>query len=209
MIRNPGDYSLNAPRPAHADDPEATGTVVFGFWIYLMSDCMLFATLFATYAVLAPNTAGGPSGAEIFDLGFVLAETALLLVSSVTDGYAMLAARAGRRRATLAWLAVTFLFGGGFLAMELTEFGHLIAEGHGPDRSAFLSGFFTLVGTHGLHVSVGMAWLAVMAAQILRFGLGETVLRRLMCFSMFWHFLDVIWICVFTIVYLIGAMPHA
>lgn len=214
MIERPGEYSLRAPAAHHDPDPahgeaEGTSTTVFGFWVYLMSDCVLFGTLFAVYAVLAPNVAGGPTAAELFELPFVLVETFLLLISSVTFGYGMLAARADRRGAALAWLAVTFAFGAGFLGMELHEFGKFIAEGAGPQRSAFLSGFFALVGTHGLHVASGLVWITVMMTQIVLFGIGETVLRRLMCLSLFWHFLDVVWICVFTIVYLLGALNHA
>lgn len=215
MIERPGEYSLRAPAAAHHGhdhghgESEATSTTVFGFWVYLMSDCVLFGTLFAVYAVLAPNTAGGPTPGELFELPFVLTETFLLLFSSVTFGYGMLAARAGRRRATLLWLAVTFAFGAGFLGMELHEFGKFVAEGAGPQRSAFLSGFFGLVGTHGLHVAAGLAWIVAMMAQVVLYGFEEAVLRRLMCLSLFWHFLDVVWICVFTIVYLLGVLNHA
>jgi cytochrome o ubiquinol oxidase subunit III len=195
---------------AHADTHEhhhdAGASTVFGFWIYLMSDCLLFASLFAAYAVLSGNTAGGASGKDLFDLPYVAIETLGLLLSSVTYGMAMLAMNRGDRGRVIAWLGVTFLFGLAFIGMELNEFHHLIAEGHGPNHSAFLSSFFTLVGTHGLHVASGLLWMAVMLAQILRMGLTEKVRTRLMCLSLFWHFLDVVWICVFTVVYLMGTM---
>ena len=175
-----------------------------GFWIYLMTDCVLFASLFATFAVLRTATAGGPSGAELFDLEFVLAETMILLTSSFTVGLAILGAARGFKKQTLFWLGVTFALGAAFLALELTEFSHLIAEGNGWDRSAFLSAFFTLVGTHGLHIVIGLLWLAVMIYRLWRFKFKKTDLKRLALFGLFWHFLDVIWIFVFSIVYLIG-----
>ncbi len=181
-------------------------TKVFGFWIYLMSDCILFASLFATYAVLVNGTAGGPSGKDIFDLKFVLVETFLLLFSSITYGMAMIAMNKGKVGGVNTWLFLTFLFGLGFVAMEIYEFHHLIAEGFGPDRSAFLSSFFALVGTHGLHVTSGLIWIIVLMIQVSKFGLTATNKTRLMCLSLFWHFLDVVWICVFTVVYLLGVM---
>ena len=206
-IQRPGEYSMRAKSAhAHNDDRESTSTTVFGFWIYLMTDAMLFATIFATYAVIFTNTAGGDGPGQIFELPFVAVETFLLLVSSTTYGFAMIAARAEKRTATLVWLGLTFALGAGFLAMELHEFGGLIAEGNGPARSAFLSGFFTLVGTHGLHVAAGLVWIAVMVGQVVAFGFSETIMRRLMCLSLFWHFLDVVWICVFSIVYLLGVI---
>jgi len=176
---------------------------VFGFWLYLMTDCVLFASLFAVFAVMSNQFAGGPSGKDLFDIGGVAVETAALLLSSITYGFAMLAARRGKSAAVLAWLAVTFMLGLAFLALEMREFSHLIAEGAGPARSAFLSAFFTLVGTHGLHVTVGLVWMAVLAVQIVRGpGLSERQLTRLACLSLFWHFLDIVWICVFSFVYL-------
>lgn len=175
-----------------------------GFWIYLMTDCVLFASLFATFAVLRSATAGGPSGAELFDLEFVLAETMILLTSSFTVGLAILGAARGLKKQSLFWLLVTFALGAAFLTLELTEFSHLVAEGNGWDRSAFLSAFFTLVGTHGLHITVGLLWLAVMIYRLWRFKFKKTDLNRLALFGLFWHFLDVIWIFVFSIVYLIG-----
>ncbi len=192
--------------PAHEDHHEAGPTTLIGFWIYLMSDCVLFSGVFATYAVLAHQYAGGPSGHELFDLKFVLAETMLLLVSSLTYGLATLAMNADNRAGVLRWLGVTFLLGAGFLGMELYEFHHMIAEGAGPDRSAFLSGFFTLVGTHGLHITSGLIWILVLSAQLLRDGLSEKNCTRVMCLSLFWHFLDIIWIGVFTLVYLMGVL---
>jgi cytochrome o ubiquinol oxidase subunit 3 len=181
------------------------GTLL-GFWIYLMSDCLIFAVLFATYAVLGRNYAAGPSGADLFDLPLVAVNTGLLLFSSITYGFAMLSAQAGRKSSTLVWLAITGLFGAGFLSLELYEFAHLIHEGAGPQRSAFLSSFFTLVGTHGLHVTFGILWLVTLMIQVGQRGLDAPMLRRLMCLSMFWHFLDVIWIGVFSFVYLLGSL---
>ncbi|NHB92613.1 cytochrome o ubiquinol oxidase subunit III [Photorhabdus cinerea] len=193
---------------AHEDHGhhDAGATKVFGFWIYLMSDCILFACLFATYAVLVNGTAGGPSGKEIFGLSFVLVETFLLLFSSITYGFAMLGMNKGSISQVNTWLGMTFLFGLGFVAMELYEFHHLIAEGYGPDRSAFLSGFFALVATHGIHVTCGLVWIIIMIIQVTRRGLTDVNKTRLNCLSLFWHFLDVVWICVFTVVYLLGAM---
>jgi cytochrome o ubiquinol oxidase subunit 3 len=182
------------------------GTLL-GFWIYLMSDCLIFACLFATYAVLGRNYAGGPSGAELFDLGLVAFNTALLLLSSITYGFAMLESQRKRLRSTMIWLGVTGLLGAGFIALELYEFAHLIHEGAGPQRSAFLTSFFALVGTHGLHVLFGLIWLVTLMFQLNRHGLKPENRRRLMCLSMFWHFLDVIWIGVFTFVYLMGVLP--
>ncbi len=183
---------------------EERETRLLGFWIYLMTDCVLFASLFATYIVLRHNTYGGPGGSDLFDMPMVLAETLFLLASSFTCGLAVLAARAGSKRLVLGLLAITFMFGAAFLAVELSEFYHLANEGHSWQASAFLSAFFTLVGTHGLHITIGLLWLAVMAVQVLRRGFTAGVTRRLGMFSMFWHFLDIIWIFIFTIVYLMG-----
>ncbi len=182
------------------------GTLL-GFWVYLMSDCLVFACLFAAYGVLGRNYAAGPSGAELFDLRLVAVNTALLLLSSITYGFAVIEMQRARQGATLAWLALTGLLGAGFVAIELTEVAHLIHEGAGPQRSAFLSSFFALVSTHGLHVSFGIVWLLVLMVQVGRFGLIGANRRRLMCLSMFWHFLDVVWIGVFTFVYLMGVLP--
>lgn len=187
---------------AHA---QSAVTRAFGFWIYLMSDLVLFAALFATYAVLSQSYAGGPDGHALFHLPRVFAETMLLLASSVTCGFAMLAVHAGRTRVVLVWLALTFLLGAGFIAIEVSEFHAMIAAGNGPARSAFLSAFFTLVGTHGTHVSVGLVWMGVMMLQLVTKGLTAPVRSRLLCLSMFWHFLDIVWIGVFSVVYLLGA----
>ncbi|MDF7650231.1 cytochrome o ubiquinol oxidase subunit III [Pantoea sp. Acro-805] len=198
----------NHHHDAHAEHGhhDAGANKVFGFWIYLMSDCIIFATLFATYAVMVNNTAGGPAGKDIFELPFVLVETALLLLSSITYGMAVIAMNNQNKGSVISWLALTFLFGAGFIGMEIYEFHHLIMEGFGPDRSGFLSAFFTLVGTHGLHVTSGLIWMAVMMFQVSKRGLTATNRTRIMCLSLFWHFLDVVWICVFTVVYLMGAM---
>ncbi|MEB0134114.1 cytochrome o ubiquinol oxidase subunit III [Actimicrobium sp. CCC2.4] len=178
-----------------------------GFWLYLMSDCLVFACLFAVYAVLGRNYAGGPTGAELFDLPLVALNTAFLLVSSITYGFAMLEMQRKRVRSTLIWLAITGLIGACFIGLEMYEFVHLIREGAGPQRSGFLTAFFTLVGTHGLHVLFGIIWLVTLMLQVSVHGLTTENTRRLMCLSMFWHFLDVVWIGVFTFVYLMGVLP--
>lgn len=189
------------------DHAHGTGSpTALGFWIYLMSDALLFATIFATFGVLSTSYAGGPAPREIFDLPLVALNTALLLVSSITFGFAMLAAEAKALRRTRAWLVVTALLGAAFVGIEIYEFAELIAEGATPQRSGFLSGFFTLVGTHGAHVTVGIVWIGVMLLQIGKRGLIVENRRRLLCLSMFWHFLDIIWIGVFTFVYLLGVL---
>jgi len=186
---------------AHGD--HGSSDTVFGFWLYLMTDCVLFASLFAVFAVMSNQFAGGPSGKDLFDIGGVAVETAALLLSSITYGFAMLAARRRKSAAVLGWLAVTFALGLAFLVLEMREFSHLIGEGAGPGRSAFLSSFFTLVATHGLHVTVGLVWMAVLAVQVVRAPeLSERQITRLTCLSLFWHFLDIVWICVFSFVYL-------
>lgn len=177
---------------------------IFGFWLYLMNDIILFATLFATFMVLRENTYGGPSGKELFSLPFVLVETLLLLTSSFTAGIAIYFARQKNRKQVLVWLVFTALLGLGFLAMELHEFSNLVSEGHGWQTSAFLSAFFTLVGTHGLHITIGLMWLIYLVISLYRAGFTDSVLKRLTLFSLFWHFLDIIWIFIFTIVYLMG-----
>ncbi|MGH6999348.1 MAG: cytochrome o ubiquinol oxidase subunit III [Phenylobacterium sp.] len=182
------------------------GGTLLGFWIYLMSDALIFATLFATFGVVSGNYAGGPAPREIFELPLVALNTAMLLLSSITFGMGMIDMEAGRKRAVQGWLAVTALFGLAFISIELYEFAALIAEGATPQRSAFLSAFFTLVGTHGLHVTFGLIWIAVMMVQIGQRGLIPENRRRLICLGMFWHLLDVVWIGVFTFVYLLGVL---
>jgi cytochrome o ubiquinol oxidase subunit 3 len=182
------------------------GTLL-GFWLYLMSDCLIFACLFATYAVLGRSYAGGPTGMELFDLPLVAVNTSLLLLSSITYGFAMLETQRKGLRNALIWLALTGVLGAGFIGIELYEFSHLIHEGAGPQRSGFLTAFFSLVGTHGLHVSFGIVWLVTLMFQLRKHGLTPENTRRLMCLSMFWHFLDVVWIGVFTFVYLMGVLP--
>ncbi|WP_408589774.1 cytochrome o ubiquinol oxidase subunit III [Novosphingobium sp.] len=193
-----GYYDLN-----EHDHPEG-GSTLLGFWIYLMSDCLIFAMLFAAFGVLGGNFAAGPGPKDLFDLPLVALNTAMLLFSSMTYGFAMLAMQRGTKGPVIGWLIATALFGAAFLSIELYEFSHLIAEGATPQRSAFLSAFFTLVGTHGLHVTFGLVWLAVLLVQIGQRGLCDANRRRILCLSMFWHFLDVIWIGVFTFVYLMG-----
>jgi cytochrome o ubiquinol oxidase subunit 3 len=198
-FRNPYDALTHA-----AEDHDPRATALLGFWIYLMSDCILFAGLFASYAVLSGHVADGPTGGSLFDLPYVLTETFCLLISSFTCGLAMLAMNRERRGQTLGWLSLTFLLGLIFIGMEVHEFLRMIGEGAGPDRSAFLSGFFTLVGTHGLHVTSGLIWMAVLMSQVMLKGLTPTSHTRLACLSLFWHFLDIIWVGVFTVVYLLG-----
>lgn len=183
-----------------------TDRVTFGFWVYLMSDCVLFAGLFATYTVLHTSTFGGPGVDSIVRLHYVATETLLLLASSFTVGLAVLAAHAGKKKQTLVALAATLLLGLGFLGMELGEFITLAGEGSGPGRSAFLSSFFTLLGTHGLHVALGAVWMLVLMAHVAYRGLAAGTTRKLMCLALFWHFLDIIWIFIFTFVYLMGSL---
>ncbi|MGO1068753.1 cytochrome o ubiquinol oxidase subunit III [Lysobacter sp. CA199] len=182
------------------------GTLL-GFWLYLMSDCLVFACLFAVYGVLGRSYAAGPSGADLFDLQLVAINTSMLLLSSITYGFAMIAMQKRKVAAVQGWLAITGLFGLAFIGLEQYEFAHLIDEGAGPQRSAFLSSFFALVGTHGLHVTFGIVWLVTLMAQVGKHGLTPENRRRLLCLSMFWHFLDVVWIGVFTFVYLMGVLP--
>lgn len=179
--------------------------VAYGFWIFLLSDIIMFATFFAGYAVLAGQNAGGPTGAELFEPERVALETLLLLLSSFTCGLGSFATEKRSMFGTQLWLLVTGLLGFGFLLLELDEFADMIREGAGPDRSAFLSAFYALVGCHGLHVATGLLWLGTMMAQIWVKGFRPEILRRLLCFNLFWHALDIIWVALFTIVYLIGA----
>ena len=190
----------------HHDDTDIT---VFGFWTYLMSDLILFGTLFIAFAVLSSHIPPGtPSAKDLFgeSLGFVLVETFALLISSVTFGFAVLASYKKNVGQVLTWLGVTFVFGAVFIGMELYEFNHLVHAGHGPSVSAFLSAFFTLVGTHGIHVTSGLVWMIVLMIQIKKNGLTTINTRRLACLSLFWHFLDIVWICVFSVVYLMGVL---
>jgi len=188
---------------------EHTDTVeiqTFGFWIYLMSDLVLFSTIFATFAVVGHNYAGGPTGKDLFHLPYLFGETMCLLVSSATYGLTMLAAHGGRKARVLLGLIVTFLLGLGFISMEIHEFRSMILDGNGPEQSGFLSAFFTLVGTHGTHVAFGLIWIAVMVGQVAAKGLTKPVRSRLMRLSMFWHFLDIVWVGVFSMVYLMGVI---
>lgn len=197
------------PHAAHGDDaedpPHETGTML-GFWIYLMSDCLIFGILFATYAVLGRNYAAGPSPADLFDINLILISTFMLLFSSITYGFAVLRMDMGDLRGTMIWLLVTGGFGLAFLGLEIYEFAHLWHLGATPMASAFLSSFFVLVGTHGLHVASGALWLMVLLVQLKQHGLTHENKRRVMCLSLFWHFLDLIWIGVFSLVYLTGVL---
>ncbi|GAA4344496.1 cytochrome o ubiquinol oxidase subunit III [Variovorax defluvii] len=198
--------STERPQFIVTGDHHPQNGTLLGFWLYLMSDCLVFACLFAMYGVLGRSYAAGPSGADLFDLPLVALNTSLLLLSSITYGFAMLQMLKKRTGGVLVWLAITGLLGAGFIGIELYEFAHMIHEGAGPQRSAFLSSFFTLVGTHGLHVSFGIIWLVTLMIQVGKHGLIPENRRRLMCLSMFWHFLDVVWIGVFTFVYLMGTL---
>ncbi|QJE02235.1 cytochrome o ubiquinol oxidase subunit III [Massilia forsythiae] len=202
-----GAHGADASSRYYVTEHHPEQGTLLGFWLYLMSDCLIFACLFATYAVLGRNYAGGPSGAEIFDLPLVAVNTAFLLLSSITYGFAMLAAQRKAVGSVQLWLAITGVLGACFLGLELYEFQHLIHEGFGPWRSGFLTAFFSLVGTHGLHVTFGIVWLVTLMVQVGKHGVNAANYRRLSCLSMFWHFLDVIWIGVFTYVYLMGTLP--
>jgi len=202
----PAGVSTELARGRGGGGPASTRTVVgYGFWIFLLSDFILFAALFAAHAVLSSNTAGGPTGAELFNLRNVFIETMCLLFSSYTCGLGALSAERGEPARFLIFSALTFVLGAAFLIIESTEFAGMVGKGAGPSRSAFLSAFFTLVGTHGAHVTGGLLWLIYMVAQVVSKGLRPHVLRRLLCWSLFWHALDIVWVGVFTSVYLMGA----
>ena len=188
-----------------AGHPNRRGMTGFGFYLYLLSDCILFATLFAAFAVLHRSVADGPDGHQLFGLRNAFIETACLLTSSLTCGLAMLACDRRDASSTMGYLVITFMLGGVFLSLELTEFARMISDGAGPSRSAFLSAFFTLVSTHGLHVTAGLAWVVILLLQLRQKRLTEGMVRRLFCFSLFWHVIDVVWIGVFSFVYLIGS----
>jgi cytochrome o ubiquinol oxidase subunit 3 len=195
--------AIGSALPLSQQGPAPTRVVAgFGFWLFLLSDIILFAALFAAYAVLSGATAGGPTGAELFDKRHVFLETACLLASSVTCGFGSLAVMRTDSRALYFWMTATFVLGATFITMEATEFAGMVAAGAGPSHSAFLSAFFALVGTHGLHVSLGLAWLAIMLLQVATLGFHPMVARRFFCFGLFWHALDIVWIGVFTIIYL-------
>jgi cytochrome o ubiquinol oxidase subunit III len=178
----------------------------FGFWLYLMSDAIIFSLLFATYVVMASGTVSGPTGQTLFSLSRAFGETLLLLFSSITFGFATLAVKSDKRAALLSWLLVTFVLGLGFVAMEVHEFYGMVRVGAGPDRSGFLSAFFTLVGTHGIHVSFGLIWILIMASQVVIKGLTAPVISRLFRLGLFWHFLDIVWVGIFSVVYLPGSL---
>jgi len=201
----PGDGGEGSAR-GHGGGGPATRRVIvgYGFWLFLLSDIVLFSCLFAAYAVLAWNTAGGPSGRQIYNLHRVALETGCLLLSSFFCGMATLAVARRNQLLTQAALLVTGLLGLAFILLEASEFAQLHAPGDGPSRSAFLTSFFTLVGCHGLHVSAGLLWLGTMMAQFLAKGFRADIRRRFLCFSMFWHFLDIIWVAIFSLVYLVG-----
>lgn len=188
----------------HDHQVEADKTAVFGFWIYIMSDCILFSCLFATFAVMHNNTFGGPGIKQLSSLPYVLAETIFLLASSFTYGLATLNMYKDRMRNVMFWMGVTFLLGLAFVGMEVNEFVHLILDGHGPQSSGALSAFFTLVGTHGFHVSIGLFWMLILMFQLTFFKLSPAMRRRIVYLGLFWAFLDIVWIFVFTIVYLMG-----
>jgi cytochrome o ubiquinol oxidase subunit 3 len=188
--------------------PQSKSIVVpYGFWLFVLSDIVLFSALFATYASLAHATDGGPGAKDLFDRSLVAVETIALLLSSFVCGLAMIAAKRRNMSWTQIWLVITGLLGLVFLFIELSEFAHMIRIGAGPQRSAFLSAFFTLVGCHGAHVTAGLLWIGTMMAQVWAKGFQPHIMRRLLCFSIFWHALDIIWVAIFTIVYLIGTLP--
>ena len=202
------DVRQEAFAPASEAGPAPKRIVVaYGFWVFLLSDIIMFSALFAAYAVLVRNTAGGPTGAQLFNQVSVAAETAFLLASSYACGLMTLAVASRRHGATYLGALVTFVLGAAFLGLEIREFANMIAQGATPQRSAFLSAFFALVGCHGLHVTAGLVWLTVMMAQVAVKGFRANVQRRLWCFALFWHALDIIWVGLFTVVYLMGVVP--
>jgi cytochrome o ubiquinol oxidase subunit 3 len=192
---------INLPH-AHIEDARRTEISLFGFWTFLMSDAIIFALLFATYASMVSRTAGGPGGAELFDIGNAFFETMVLLVSSFSFGMAAVALKEGRGRAVLLWLVVTLVLGLGFIGLELREFIGLIGKGATAQSSGFLSSFFVLLSAHGLHVLVGCLWIVVMLVQLTVIGPTQAVRSRVLRLGLFWHFLDLVWIVIFTVVYL-------
>jgi len=198
--------TMDSVQTGEFEHPDTVANQTFGFWIYLMTDLILFSALFATFEVLGHNYAGGPTGKELFHLPYTFGETMFLLFSSATYGLAMLGVQNGKKGWVLMGLTVTFLLGLGFVSMEINEFHQMVIDGNGPQRSGFLSALFTLVGTHGAHVTFGLIWMGVMMAQVVIKGLTAPVESRLMRLSMFWHFLDIVWIGIFTFVYLMGVM---
>jgi cytochrome o ubiquinol oxidase subunit 3 len=196
-------HAVTAEQTSH-HEAEANDRVMFGFWIYLMTDLLMFAVLFAVYAVLHGNTLGGPSGSELFSLPLALTNTLLLLTSSFTCGLGMVAARRGNKNQVLAWFGITFALGLAFLGVELYEFAEFIHEGHTMSVNAFLSSFFVLVGTHALHITFGLLWMAITLGFVVARGLNRHMVRKLSLLSLFWHFLDIVWIFIFTVVYLMA-----
>jgi cytochrome o ubiquinol oxidase subunit III len=199
-------YRPAEPHELHPHDKRVI--VGYGFWIFLISDIIMFAAFFATYAVLTDSTAGGPSGRDLFDVTNVAIETACLLLSSFTCGLAIIGAHARNSRLYYWAMAATFVLGAAFLVLEIREFTDMVAQGAGPTRSGFLSAFFALIGCHGFHVTAGMMWLLTMMAQVYAKGYRDDIMRRLLCFSLFWHTLDIIWVALFSLVYLVGVAPQ-
>jgi cytochrome o ubiquinol oxidase subunit III len=191
-----------ATEEANHHEEASNDRAMFGFWVYLMTDLLMFAVLFAVYAVLQGNTAGGPSGRELFSLPLALNETLLLLTSSFTCGLGMIAARRGSKNQVLFWFGFTFALGLAFLNLELKEFAELMHHDHTWRSNAFLSSFYALVGTHGLHITSGLIWMAITLSYVMKRGLNSRMVRKLAMLSLFWHFLDIVWIFIFTIVYL-------
>ncbi|MCT6841739.1 MAG: cytochrome o ubiquinol oxidase subunit III [Commensalibacter sp.] len=204
MAENMSTTISNTSQNVHEHEHEHENHSFFGFWMYLMSDCIVFGCLFTSYAVLRNQFAGGPTSKEMFELGRVAIETALLLTSSLTFGFAMIQARRNSNNGTLLWMVVSAILGLGFLVLEVQEFIAFVQHGASPTVSAYWSAFFTLVGTHGLHVTLGLIWMTVLMIQLVTKGLNKTMMPRLACMSLFWHFLDIVWICVFSFVYLLS-----
>jgi len=193
-------HSLEQQEESHEE--AANDRTMFGFWVYLMTDLLMFAVLFAVYAVLHNNTIGGPTGRELFKLPMVLVETLILLTSSFTAGLGMLATKAGNKKQVLIWFGITFVLGLSFLGLELQEFKELIHAGHTISSNAFFSSFYTLVGAHGLHIFTGLLWMAMTLIYVVKRGLNPHIIRKLTLLSLYWHFLDLVWIFIFTFVYL-------
>ncbi|MBN3526812.1 cytochrome o ubiquinol oxidase subunit III [Paenibacillus apiarius] len=204
QLNDSGHAYQHVSRSDHHKHPDMEEMRTFGFWIYLMTDVIIFGTLFAAYIVLQGNRNGGPGPEELFQMGGIIASTFILLTSSYTSGLAVLAMHKGNRQALMGWLGVTALLGATFIVLEVNEFIHLVHEGATISTSAFLSAFFTLVGTHGLHVSIGLVWMIALIIQLAKHGITPVTKRKVNVISLFWHFLDVVWIFVFTIVYLMG-----